>query len=171
MASKVPWMMIVGTFAAFSGCSTPATAPGSQFDAEWARLVGSGATVQHLDSSPQLGNNASDGVAGLLSAAIPETPAQGPLTAPEVDRAMRSRLGSIRMCQAQAERRERLPSGKIIVRFEIGTSGSVDNVQVEGPQFDRTSLLSCISSTVRHMQFRPSPQPFAAAYPFIFAGS
>jgi hypothetical protein len=85
MASKVTWMMmIVGSLQAFSGCSTPEAAPqASGFDADWSRLVSSGATVQHVDSSPQLGNHASDGVAGLLSAAIPEAPAQGPLTGPD----------------------------------------------------------------------------------------
>lgn len=171
MRTKLTWMTI-GSLFLLSGCSgAEAPSENPQFDSEWSRLVGAGATVQQIDSSPAVGNNASDGVAGLLSAAIPETPTAGPLTAPEVDRVMRSRLGSIRMCQAQAERRARLPSGKVIVRFDIGTNGSVENVQVSGPQFDQTSLLSCISSTVRHMTFRPSTQPFAAAYPFVFAGS
>ena len=163
------------------GCSTSrdADAEPPEFQAEWTRLVGGGAQVQHVGATDgadsltgALGASATDGVSALLSTAIPSGVAQGPLTAPEVDRTVRERMSSIRMCQAQASRRGGMPSGKVIVRFQVGTDGSVQNVQVDGPRFARTPLLGCIASSVRRLQFRPSTgQPFAAAYPFIFAGS
>lgn len=163
---KLAW---IGMPLLVAACATSGGATESpEFEAEWSQLVSGGASVQRVGGA-QVTNNASDGVAGLLSAAMPPS-VTGPLTAPEVDRVMRSRLGSIRMCQAQAERRERLPNGKVIVRFQVSTSGAVENVEVEGPSFSRTTLLSCIRSTVRSLQFRASTQPFAAAYPYIFAG-
>lgn len=165
--------------ALLAGCSTAGddvAAESPEFEASWAQLVGSGAQVQHVvpgtatdDLTGSLGASAGDGVSGLLRSALPSS---GPLTPPEVDRAMRDRMSSVRMCQAQASRRGALPSGRVMVRFQVATNGSVQNVQVEGPRFSRTPLLGCLASAVRRLQFRPSTgQPFAAAYPFIFQGS
>jgi len=164
-----------------TGCgrASDAKAESPEFQAAWLSLVGSGAQIQHVGPTSgtesltdTLGASATEGVSGLLSSAIPGGASHGPLTAPEVDRTVRSRMSSIRMCQAQASRRGGMPSGKVIVRFQVGTDGSVQNVQVVGPSFSHTPLLGCIASSVRRLQFRPSSgQPFAAAYPFIFAGS
>lgn len=175
--SAIALMTIV--LALTAGCSTAGdevAAESPEFEASWAQLVGAGAQVQHVapgsatnDLTGSLGASAGEGVSGLLQSALPSS---GPLTAPEVDRAMRDRMSAVRMCQAQASRRDALPSGRVVVRFQVATSGQVENVQVDGPRFSRTSLLGCLATAVRRLQFRPSTgQPFAAAYPFIFQGS
>jgi hypothetical protein len=159
-----------------SGSGGEVAAESPEFEAQWAQVVGAGAQVQHVAAGSDgegltgaLGASATDGVSAILSSSIPST---GPLTVPEVDRAMRERMSGVRMCQAQASRREALPSGRVMVRFQVATNGAVHNVQVEGPRFARTTLLTCLASTVRRLQFRPSTgQPLAAAYPFIFQGS
>jgi hypothetical protein len=161
----------------FAGCSrseAEVAAESPEFEAQWSQIVGAGARVQHVggddaELSGALGASATDGVSGVLQSALP---AGGPLTSIEVDRAMRGRLSAVRMCQAQASRRGAMPSGKVIVRFQVATDGSVQNVAVDGPRFSSTPLLGCLATAVRRLTFRTSTgQPYAAAYPFIFQGS
>jgi hypothetical protein len=149
-----------------SGCSGSAdevAAESPEFEAGWAQVVGGGAQVQHVAAGSDgtgltgaLGASATDGVSAILSSSIPST---GPLTVPEVDRAMRERMSAVRMCQAQASRREALPSGRVMVRFQVATNGSVQNVQVDGPRFARTTLLTCLASAVRRLSLAGRPWP------------
>ncbi|MBI2894258.1 MAG: AgmX/PglI C-terminal domain-containing protein [Deltaproteobacteria bacterium] len=171
MTKKPPIMMISSLMWVLgTGCAMPATDAGEPVKQGDDRVIEVGGAPT-TDALARLSNNASDGVPSLLQSAF-RGAEMGPLTASEVDRTMRSRLGSIRMCQARASRREALPNGKVVVRFRIANDGAVEALTIDGPAFSSTTLLDCIGSSVRNTRFRPSTgQPFAASYPFIFAGS
>jgi TonB family protein len=88
----------------------------------------------------------------------------------DVARVIRSNLGAVKGCYANAARRSGR-SGKAIVTFTIGSDGRPTNVQVDAPSFKDTGLPTCLTAQVSFWSFPRSRKGAGeVSYPFVFVG-
>jgi hypothetical protein len=90
----------------------------------------------------------------------------------KVQQMVRQYLPGVKSCYLRMSRAGSPPSGKAIVSFQIAGSGQVQELKVDAPAFDGTSLSGCISSQVTRWVFPASRKGMdGMSYPFVFVGT
>lgn len=88
-----------------------------------------------------------------------------------IDLVMKQKSGIIRQCYTRELRRDPSLTGKLIVRFVIGTSGAVKYAALRGSTLDNSIVEDCVVDRVREATFpKPSGGTVIVSYPFNFAG-
>lgn len=94
----------------------------------------------------------------------------GGLTAGEISSVIRKNLNQIRHCYEQFLQRSPGRSGKVNVRFVIGTNGRVSSASVRKSNIADRTFRSCIVSRIEKWKF-PRPRGSSSVkvnYPFVF---
>lgn len=94
------------------------------------------------------------------------------LTLTEVSSVVRRNLGGVRVCYLKLARTGSGVSGRAIVSFSVEPAGKVNQVRVDAPVFQDTSLPDCVYQQVKRWSF-PQTQKGGATvqYPLVFVGS
>jgi len=105
---------------------------------------------------------------GPLDASSP--PADGELTADEINRVIRSRAGVFRACyQKELDKSPKL-GGKVVMRITIKPDGTVGNVAVASSTLKSDAVEACLKSNIMRLKF-PAKSQAVVNYPFVFAAS
>lgn len=86
-------------------------------------------------------------------------------------RVVKGRIKSIQACYEKELKRNPSLKGKIVVRFVIGTTGRVTEVDIDENSLNG-EVANCIRTTVRFWTFPVKPEEeVAVSYPFVFSPS
>lgn len=148
-------------------------------------LMGRVPRGDHLPEKPGLAPNEAPGEGADLHPVRPPVPnlpfavAPAPdgklpetLTFTEVSTVVRRNLGGVRVCYLKLARSGSGVSGRAIVSFSVEPAGRVNQVRIDAPVFQDTSLPDCVYQQVKRWSF-PQTQKGGATvqYPLVFVGS
>ena len=156
-----------------AGRSTPA------FDQRWTTLAQQGTEAVYIE------DDGGEGFMGnvrrsqsAMAVKVPVKPDVKEDLLPEqpdhdkVQQMVRQYLPGVKSCYVRMSRAGSPPSGKAIVSFQIAGSGQVQELKVDAPAFEGTSLSGCISSQVARWVFPASRKGVdGISYPFVFVGT
>jgi hypothetical protein len=85
-------------------------------------------------------------------------------------RYVKLRKAAIQNCYEKELKRNPTLKGKVVVRFSIGTSGRVSEIDIEENTLGNDAVSSCIKTVIRSwiFPFKP-PSEVPVAYPFVFS--
>jgi hypothetical protein len=86
-----------------------------------------------------------------------------------IARFVKLRIRAIQGCYERELKRNTSLRGKVTVRFTIGDSGKVSDVEIEENTIGNDAVVSCIKTTVRLWVFPIKGNECPVAYPFLFA--
>lgn len=97
-----------------------------------------------------------------------KTTSSGRLAPEVIQKRVRANFGSMRTCYENGLRSDPKLKGRVVVRFVIGTDGSVTSVTSSGDIPDE-AVKSCVAEAVRKITF-PTPEggTVTVSYPFVF---
>ncbi len=91
-------------------------------------------------------------------------------TEDEINREIKKRTGQFRLCYQKALNRAPGLGGKIVVKFKIGSDGTVQSADATGASTLKDSeVQDCVNSTVTRMRFQPKGAIANVTYPFVFS--
>lgn len=76
---------------------------------------------------------------------------------------------AVRSCYQKGLVKNPSLAGKVTVRFQVGTSGTVGDVAAEAEGFKAPDVVECVRKAVGEMRFPPAQTTSAVTYPFIFS--
>jgi hypothetical protein len=173
-------LVIGGCSKGRSGASTTGPSP---FDKRWDSLQQQGAQAIRVVDDP--GAAMMDNVLGAQTGALAAAPWMaesmkggghaGPLPdrpdANEVQKIVRQYLPGVKACYQRMTRGGDTRTGKAIVSFQIASSGHVEGLAIDAPDFKDSQLPTCIDGQVSRWVFPPSRKgTTASSYPFVFSG-
>jgi hypothetical protein len=183
---KLRTLVLVGVVAAAAcnrgGAAGAGGAP-SPFDKRWEVLAQQGA--QAIRIADDQGAALMDNVLGAQGGAVAMAPLmaesmkggarRGPLPerpdATEVQKLVRQYVPGVKSCYQRMTRDGDTRTGKAIVSFQIASTGHVQALSVDAPEFDGSPLASCIDGQVSRWVFPASRSGApATSYPFVFVG-
>lgn len=89
----------------------------------------------------------------------------------DVDRIVKMRMDKIRGCYQRALQRDSSLSGEIVVRFEVGTDGTIGSASIKRSSIANSGVESCVREQFLQMRFpRPAGnQSVQVTYPIVFS--
>lgn len=109
------------------------------------------------------------GIRGRVSDATPEVETAD-LDKAALGRFIKARLSAIQGCYESQLKRNPSLKGRIVVRFTIGTTGRVTEVDIDENQMGNDEVASCIKAKIRAWTTPFKPEADATvSYPFVFS--
>ena len=94
----------------------------------------------------------------------------GGLTAEEINRVVKARAGIFRACYQKELNRTPGIGGKLVVRFKIDGSGTVQGAALAGGStLSNDGVTSCVTSNVMRLKFPAKGGTANVTYPFVFS--
>jgi TonB family protein len=96
--------------------------------------------------------------------------ASNPKLKDEIRQTVKNNSQFLNSCYADALKEEPKLSGKMVVEWEIGEDGQVNNAKVLSSSLESESLENCVLTSVKKLTF-PAPeknQMALVSYPFVF---
>ena len=81
---------------------------------------------------------------------------------------VRSRMPSLKACQAEAARRGEAVKGKATVSFAVSPTGQATDIRVEAPALDGTGMAPCLTATVSRWRFSRAASAASVSFPLLF---
>lgn len=82
---------------------------------------------------------------------------------------IRRHQAAVRYCYQKGLVKDPELAGKVTVRFQIGTSGTVGDVAADVEGLEAPAVVDCVRKVAGEMRFPPAQTTSAVSYPFIFA--
>jgi outer membrane biosynthesis protein TonB len=109
------------------------------------------------------------GIRGRVSDATPDVETSD-LDKAALGRFIKARISAIQGCYESQLKRNPTLKGRIVVRFTIGTTGRVTEVDIDENQMGNDEVASCIKAKIRAWTTPFKPESDATvSYPFVFA--
>lgn len=86
-----------------------------------------------------------------------------------IARYVKSRLRAIQGCYERELKRNTGLKGKIVVRFTIGETGRVSEIEIEESTLGNDAVANCIRNTIRVWMFPIKGAECPVSYPFVFS--
>jgi len=130
--------------------------------------IGDLATEGGAGSSGKLGEKKVAAVTGRVIAEEVEVDSQD-CDRNLISRSVKGKIKSIQACYERELKRNPSLKGKVVVRFTIGETGRVSEVEIEEDSLRNDQVVACIRSTIRMWTFPIKDTECPVAYPFVFA--
>jgi len=85
-----------------------------------------------------------------------------------ISRFVKTRIKAIQSCYERELKRNPTMKGKIVVRFTIGSTGRVSDVEIDENSLGNEAVVACIKNTIRFWIFPIKDNECPVAYPFLF---
>ncbi len=85
-----------------------------------------------------------------------------------ISRYVKARIKAIQSCYENALKRNPGLKGKVVVRFTIGPTGRVTELDIDENTLGNESVIQCIKTTIRLWSFPIKDNECPVAYPFLF---
>ncbi|MBX7096481.1 MAG: AgmX/PglI C-terminal domain-containing protein [Myxococcaceae bacterium] len=116
-----------------------------------------------------LGDKKEVAVKGRVADVAPEVDS-GDVDREALTKYVRARRAAIQGCYEKELKRNPSLKGKVVVRFEIGTNGRPQDVEIEENSLGNDAVASCIRTLIRGWVFPFKPEaPAPVAFPFVFS--
>jgi TonB family protein len=93
----------------------------------------------------------------------------GELDQGQIKKVIKKDLGRIKYCYERELAPSPTLSGKVVVKFTIGTSGKVTKASIASSSLGNKKVESCVVNIVKKMKFpKPKGGKVVVSYPFIF---
>lgn len=105
----------------------------------------------------------------ILAAAGPASAGGGTLDKDAIRAVVRAHIGEVKACYDAGLQRDPQLAGRIVVGFEISTSGAVSGAKIAESTLADAQVGACVAAAVQGWTF-PQPQggSLAVSYPFLF---
>ena len=81
---------------------------------------------------------------------------------------VRSRMPSLKACQAEVARRGETVKGKATLSFAVSPTGQATDIRVDAPALDGTGVSACLSAAVSRWRFSRSASAASVSFPLLF---
>lgn len=85
-----------------------------------------------------------------------------------ISRYVKARIKAIQACYENALKRNPGLKGKVVVRFTIGPTGRVTELEIDENSLGNEAVIACIKTTIRLWSFPIKDNECPVAYPFLF---
>jgi hypothetical protein len=96
-------------------------------------------------------------------------PADGELSADEIDHVMRARAGIFRACYQKQLAKEPKLAGKVVIKLTVKPDGTVATAAVASTTLKSPSVEGCLTTQILRLRFPPKSTGAIIRYPFGFA--
>jgi hypothetical protein len=86
-----------------------------------------------------------------------------------ISRYVKRNLRAIQSCYERELKRNVSLKGKLVVRFTIGPSGRITEIDIDENSLGNDAVVACIKNTIRMWMFPIKDNECPVAYPFVFA--
>lgn len=93
----------------------------------------------------------------------------GGLTSQEIDRVIKSRAGIFRACYQRELNRTPGLAGKLVVKFEIGSDGSVGAASVASSTIRSDAVSTCVIAQFKRLKFPAKGATAVVTFPLMFS--